>query len=150
WTAPSQVQSFPEFGGLSAGTSAVAVAPGSTHLGIVAGEFGGNLVGAIQLPDKAGTGVPAVVDWVVATLPADPAGRPFSNGFDPHTTTAYTSPNSGKAFGAAADWSSGAPDYVAIIDLQGLLKAPRTAGVHRVDPTFDLLANGVVRYVKTF
>lgn len=150
WAAPSQVQHFPEFAGLAAGTSAIAVAPGSTHLGIVAGEFGGNLVGAIQLPSKSGTGTPAVVDYVAAKIPQDPAGRPFSNGFDPHTTTAYTSPNNGKAYGAAADWASGTPDYVAVIDLQALLNAPRTAGTHTVDPAYDLLAHGVVRYVKTF
>lgn len=150
WSAPSQVQNFIEFEGLAAGTTALAVAPGSTHLGIVGGEFGGNLVGAIQLPSKSGTGTPAVVDYVAATIPADPGGRTFSNGFDPHTVTAYTSPNNGKAYGVAADWASGSPDYVAVIDLQALLSAPRTAGTHSVDPAYDLLAHGVIRYVKTF
>ena len=149
WSGASQIQHFPEFEGLAAGTTGLAIAPGSTHLGVVAGEFGGNLIGVIKLPATSGSGTPAVVDYVVATLPPDPAGRTFANGFDPHTTTAYTSPNNGKAYGVAADWASGVPDYVAVIDLQGLLNATRT-GSHTVSSSVDLLATGLVRYVKTF
>jgi len=39
--------------------------------------------------------------------------------------------------------------YLAVIDLQALLSAPRTVGTHTVDPSYDLLAHGVVRYVST-
>src|SRR5215472_6008224 len=67
WTAPSQLQNFPEFESLSAGTNGIAVAPG-THLGIVTGEFGGNVQGVIQLPASSGSGIPAVVDWVSFTV----------------------------------------------------------------------------------
>ncbi len=148
WTAPSQTQNFPEFIGLAAGTSAIAVAPGSSHQGVVAGEFGGNTVGVILLPSKSGTGTPSVVDYAYATLPNTPDGSAFSNGFDPHTTTAYTSPNTGKAYGVLASWASGQPLYLGIIDIDAMLKAPRSTG-HTVDPTYDLLAHGVVRYVKT-
>ena len=148
WTAPGQLQNFPEFTGLAAGTSAIAVAPGSTHQGIVAGEFGGNTVGVIQLPSTSGSGTPSVMDYAYATLPNTPDARFFSNGFDPHTTTAYTSPNNGKAYGVAASWASGAPAFLAIIDIQAMLSAPRV-GAHTVDPSFDLLAHGVVRYVAT-
>jgi len=149
WTAPGQLLFFPEFEGLSAGTSAIAVAPGSTHLGVVAGEFGGDAVGVIHLPSKSGKGTPNIVDYAYARLPNTPDGNVFSNGFDPHTTTAYTSPNNGKAYAVLASWATGSPSYLGIIDIQAMLSAPKTAGTHTVDPTYDLLAHGVVRYVAT-
>ena len=149
WTAPSAVYSLPEFFNLSAGASAVAVAPGSTHLGVVAGEFGGNFIGIIQLPATSGpgTGTPVIVDYVLALLPATPDGAAFSNGFDPHTTTAYTSPNDQKAYGVAASWATGTPGYLAVIDLKAALSAPRT-GAHTISSAVNLLTTGIVRYVK--
>ncbi|HEY6412394.1 MAG TPA: PEP-CTERM sorting domain-containing protein [Edaphobacter sp.] len=149
WTAPGQVVNFPEFGGFSAGTDGISVAAGTTHLGIVSGEFGGSSFGVFQLPSTSGTGTPSFVDYAAASLPPTPDGRSFSAGFDPHTITAYTSPNDGRAYGLIADWFTGVPTYVAIIDLQKLLSAPRTGVTHNVMPTYDLLTNGVVRYVAT-
>lgn len=143
WTAPLQIQNFPEFSSLGAGTSGIAVAP-NTHLGVVTGEFGGAGVGAILLPSTSGTGTPAVTDWVRADLPLLPGGAPFSTGFDPHTVTAYVSPTSSKAFAIIAN---GGPTFLAVVDLQALLAATRTAGTHVVDPTVDLLATGIVRYI---
>jgi hypothetical protein len=130
WTdTASQVQSFPEFLALSSQTCGIAVAPGK-HFGLVTGEFGGNLEGVIQLPASSGTGTPAVLDWVVFTVPNEPTGATFSLGFDPHTVTAYVSPNIGKALGVMAD---GTPNCLAIADLEGLIKAPRTGpGSHTV------------------
>ena len=49
WTAPGQSVNFPEFDALEAGTCGIAVAPG-THLGVVAGEFGGDIEGVFQMP----------------------------------------------------------------------------------------------------
>jgi hypothetical protein len=132
WTAPSQLQNFPEFENLSAGTSGIAVAPG-THLGIVAGEFGGNVEGVILLPSTSGSGTPAVVDWVTFTVPNDPTGATWSEGDDPHTVTSYVSPNSKKAFAVLGNLSfSGTtigPTFLAIVDMQGMLNAPRTGHV---------------------
>jgi hypothetical protein len=147
WTAPGQQAGLPELS-FSAGTDGIAIAPGSTHLGIVAGEFGGSSFGAIQLPSTAGSGTPNLVDYVAATLPNTPDAFGFYTGYDPHTTTAYTSPNNGKAYGVMADWATGVPKYLAIIDLQALLSAPRS-GAHTVSSTYNLIANGVVRYVAT-
>lgn len=160
YTAPGQTLSMPEFGEFSAGTDGIAVAPGSTHLGVITGEFGGNQFAAFALPSTSGKGTPAVVDYVAAALPATPDGCSYASGYDPHTTTAYTSPNSGKAYGVMADWAEGEPSYVAVVDLQGLLKAPRKKGIYpsgdscstcvnTVDPTYDLVKNGVVTYVPT-
>lgn len=50
----------------------------------------------------------------------------MGGGFDPHTVTAYVSPNSHKAYGVLenSDFS-----FVAIVDLEGLLSATRTGHV---------------------
>lgn len=149
WTSAQQFQNFPEFSGFAAGTNGIAVAPG-THLAIVTGEFGGNAFGAIQLPSTSGVGAPAVVDYAAAILPNTPDGLVFEQGLDPHTVTAYLSPNSGKSIGVIANGVGVPPTYLAVIDLQGLLNAPRVLGTHTVDPTYDLILNGIVSYVATF
>ncbi len=156
WSAPEQSVGFPEFTGMNFATDGIAVAPGS-HLALVTGEFGGNQVGVVTLPSTSGSGTPTFGDYVSALLPKTPDGNVFSLGFDPHTVTAYQSP-AGGFYGLAADWESGGsgsyyPAYVAVIDLPGLLSAPRCSGncvhgPHEVDPTYDLLAHGIVRYVK--
>jgi hypothetical protein len=140
WTdIGSQFQTFPEFEAFSAGTNGIAVAPG-THLGVVTGEFGGDLEGVIQLPATSGSGVPAVVDWVAFTMPSTPADVGWEEGFDPHTVTAYVSPNSGKAFGVL---ENGDFSFLAVVDLQGLLSAPRTGGHVVTDP----LPAGIVTFI---
>jgi hypothetical protein len=59
-----------------------------------------------------------------------------------------------------ADWITGEPTFLAVIDLKALLAAPRKAGVdaggnfcsactHSVDPSYDLVAHGVITFVKT-
>jgi hypothetical protein len=125
WSAPSQLENFPEFDGFSAGTDGIAVAPG-THLAIVTGEFGGNLEGVVELPSTSGTGTPGAVDWVAFTVPNDPSGNTWNQGFDPHTVTSYVSPNTNKALGVLGNDSN---TFLAIVDLQGLLNAPRTGHV---------------------
>jgi hypothetical protein len=135
----SQLQNFPEFAGFAFGTNGIAVAPG-THLGIVTGEFGGNVEGVIQLPATSGTGTPAVVDYAAFTVPALPNTAPWAEGFDPHTVTAYVSPNSHKAY---AVLENGDFSFVAIIDIQAMLSAPRT-GPHTVTSPIPA---GIVTFV---
>jgi hypothetical protein len=160
WTAPSalvDITDFAPYAGSESGTTGIAVAQG-THLGIVTGEFPdppdtGNAIIVIQLPSTSGTGTPAFVDWAVVVLPNDPIGSVFSMGCDPHTVTAYVSPNSGKAIGVVTDYSytscksSGSPQYLGLIDLAGVLKAPRTPGTHTVSPSYNLTGSGVVKFV---
>lgn len=150
WTAPSQhVNLYPtdDFT-FAAGTSGISVAAGTTHLGLTSGEFGGNTFAAFQLPATSGSGTPAFVDWVGASLPSTPDGYPFSAGYDPHTLTAYTSPNNGKAYGLIADWVFGYPTYIAVIDLQALLNATRsTSDSHIVASSVNLVTSGIVTYV---
>lgn len=152
WSAPHNV--VPLAGSFSAGTSGISVAPGSAHLGVVTGEFGGQAFAVLQLPTTPATGgtVPSLTDYVyVANLPNTPDGQSFQAGYDPHTITAYTSPNDGKPYALIADWVTGTPTYVAVIDLQALMAAPRLPGSHNLDTgAFNLLTSGAVRYVKTF
>jgi len=149
WTAPSQLQSLTDFTLLSEGVNGIAVAP-SSHLGVVAGEFGGTQFAVIQLPATSGSGTPSLVDWAASDMPHTPDGVAWALGEDPHALTAYVSPNSSKAFGLLTNSPPpvGTPTFLAQVDLQALLKAPRTPGTHRVDPTFDLVANNVVVFIK--
>jgi hypothetical protein len=70
--------------------------------------------------------------------------------------TAYTSPNTGLAYGVVASWVplcyvGGTPTWLAVIDLAKAIDptvSPRIPGQHVVDPGVDLIANGVVRYVS--
>jgi hypothetical protein len=140
WTdTASKVVNFPEFDTFEAGTCGIAVAP-STHFAIVTGEFGGNLEGVVELPATSGTGTPSFPDYVAFTVPNNPDGSTFSMGFDPHTVTAYVSPNTGRALGVITD---GNLSFLAVIDLDGLLKAPRTG--HTVNSP---LPAGLVTFVK--
>lgn len=75
-------------------------------------------------------------------------------GCDPHTVTAYVSPNTGKAMGLVTDYGlttcrlGGTPQYLGLIDLQGVLSAPRTPGTHTVSPSYSLTTSGVVTFVS--
>jgi hypothetical protein len=158
WSAPYAITNFPEFGNMFEGTDGISVAPG-TQLAIVTSEGFGNGIGAVVLPATSGGGTPSFGDYVAAYLPKTPDGRAFSIGNDPHTVTAYVSPNDGRAYGVVGGWSLSVtnpkPTYLAVIDLQKLLNAPRCSGncilgPHEVDLTYNLLTNGVVRYVSVF
>ncbi|HSM86853.1 MAG TPA: hypothetical protein VLT16_11900, partial [Candidatus Limnocylindrales bacterium] len=143
WSGPGQFQAISELGGMDG----IAVAPGS-QFGVAAEEFGDNRVGVFRLPATSGSGIPAAQDWAQAIIPnpGEPNGSTrFFTGGDPHTITAYTSPNDGKAYGVIAD---GGPFFLAVVDLAGLLALPRNPiSPHLVDSTIDLVANGVIRFV---
>jgi hypothetical protein len=118
WTAPSQIQTLAgSF--LAAGASGLAVAQG-THTGVVSGEFGGDAITAIGLPVASGGGaVPAIGSWMTCSI-----GNGFSNGLDPHTVTAYQSPNGGAAI---ALLTNGGATTLARVDLTAMLALPESA-----------------------
>jgi hypothetical protein len=124
WTAPSQVQALSE-SFLNDGSSGLAVAQG-THTAIATGEFGGDAITAMLLPAISGGGVtPSINDWVSCNI-----GNGFSNGFDPHTVTAYQSPANGHAIAVLAN--AGAT-RLAVVDLTNMLDStivPRTLAGH--------------------
>lgn len=120
YTAPNSVftLSTPGYGGFSAGVSGSAVAQGSGHLAAVTGEFGGNTFAVLQLPAAPGPGVPFVVDYAVSAIPSNAAcGGTFSAGYDPHTMTAYTSPNNGHSMAVFAGYSGSLPICLAVVDM---------------------------------
>jgi len=115
WSAvgASQVQSL-SGSFLPAGASGLAVAQGALHQGVVSGEFGGDGITAIQLPSTSGAGLPAITDWVTCNI-----GGSWSHGLDPHTVTAYESPNApNHAFAVLANLGA---TTVAVVDLTDML-----------------------------
>ena len=123
WTAPSQVQTLTE-SSLTSGPAGLAVA-GGTHIGVVTGEFGGNGITVLALPTTSGSGTPAILDWVTCAI-----SNTWSQGLDPHTVTAYQTPNGGNAIGLFVN--NGA-SLLARVDLTKLLDptiVPRTAAGH--------------------
>jgi hypothetical protein len=104
--------------GFSAGLSGSAVAQGSGHLAVVTGEFGGDVFAVLQLPAAAGAGTPALVDYAIAQIPSSTAcGGAFTAGFDPHTITAYTSPNTGDSYAVFAGYNGSVPYCLALVDM---------------------------------
>ena len=140
WTAPGQTLNLSD-GGYSAGTCGITSAPGTAHLAAVTGEFGGASYAILQLPSTSGPGkgTPNLADYAyVSALPNTPDGLLFSAGYDPHTITAYTSPNgTQKSYTLMVDYAKGYPSYVAQVDMKCVLAAPRTggAGSHTVSPS---------------
>jgi hypothetical protein len=65
-------------------------------------------------------------------MPNTPDGNYFSAGYDPHTVTAYTSPNTSKSYAVFADYYYGYPNWLGVVDLACVLAQPRTAGTHNV------------------
>jgi len=125
WTGPAQVQTLSE-SNLTFGANSVAVAQG-THLGILSGEFGGNEITAIRLPSAIDTGatVPAIQDWVSCSISG------FAMGLDPHTLTAFQSPNAPNH--AIALLASSGGTHVVAVDLTNMLDpaiVPRSGGGH--------------------
>jgi hypothetical protein len=132
WTAPSQFQTLTE-SSLSQGASGSAIAQ-DTHTGVITGEFGGDTVTAIKLPATSGSGTPAITDWVTCHV-----GSGFANGDDPHTVTAYQSPNTGDAIALLAN--EGANTLV-VIDLTKILALTRDVAGHACLAP-DLISAGV-------
>jgi hypothetical protein len=142
WTAPGQIITLSD-AFFSAGASAVTVAPGTSHLAIVTGEFGGSSFAVLQLPSTSGVGTPSIADYAYVTgICGVNAGR------DPHTITAYTSPNDGKAYAVIASGGP-PPSELAVLDLAAILAQPRNAGTHTVtaSPICDTTPGGLVRFV---
>ena len=128
---------------LSAGAAGIAVAQG-THTGILAGEFLNDGITAIALPPTSGVCV--FPDWVSCDI-----GQGWVNGFDPHTVTAYQSPNSGDAIALLANFGA---TTLAVVDLTKMLNTsfvPRTSGTglgHACIPAGGSLPPTVVSFIS--
>ena len=125
WTAPSQLQLFPEFQRVQNSAEGIAIAPG-TRLGIVTGEFEFGVGGGVgeRYPASVYFGKRNPGGYGLGSLvPSDPSSTPWVQGCDPHTVTAYVSPNSHKAFGVLGNRNN---SFLAVVNLKGLLSAPRS------------------------
>jgi hypothetical protein len=146
WSGPHSITTI--IGSYAAGLSGVTVAPGSGHLATVTGEFGGSSFAVLQLPATSGTGTPAIVDYAYVQCLTG-----FTAGFDPHTVSAYTSPNDGKAYTVFANWQTTPPATLFVVDMAGVLGRPRMADGHTVigDAGGACLnvGDGIVRSVAT-
>ena len=116
WTAPQKVASLD--GSTLNVPGPIAVAQG-THIGILGEEFSsGNTITAFQLNAPYNVTTP-IANWVTCNIGNDPSGRRFAQGNDPHTVTAYQSPNgTNDAIGVLAN--AGGTE-VAIVDLTKML-----------------------------
>jgi hypothetical protein len=125
WTAPTSETAI--IGSYSAGLSGSAVAPGSSHLAVVTGEFGGSSFAILKLPSTSGTGTPALVDYAYV-----PCVNGMTAGYDPHTVTAYVSPNDGNSYAVFANWSFNPPNLL-VANMAGILALPRGTDGHTVN-----------------
>ena len=63
----------------------------------------------------------------MAAIPANAAcGGGFSAGYDPHTITAYTSPNNGDAYAIFAGYTGGVPSCLAVVDMTTVINSTLT------------------------
>ncbi len=123
----------------------------NNHVAIVAG--GSTAFGALQLPSTSGTGTPAIVDYVGANMPNDPNGVAWTGWGQPSGLATYVSPMTNRPFGVMMNSPGGGkPTFLAIVDINALLAAPRDNGmngsVHMVAADgSNLVTEGIVRFV---
>jgi hypothetical protein len=144
FNAPGQGITIGAFSFFASGLTAIAMANGS-HEALVIDEFGGGNFGAIQLPAVGGNGLPTITDAVSAVLPPDPSGAGWAMTNDPHGLSAASAClNGNRGLGFILNLSR---TFVAEVDLAKLLAAPRQSNNSIVQTDYDLIANGVVKYV---
>jgi DNA-binding beta-propeller fold protein YncE len=110
------------------------------HYAFLSEEFGASM-GVAKLP-AAGGGTPALGDYAVATIPNPPASYWYGSG-DPHGISNFTLSSGSQHYGLLVD---GGKTWLAVVDMDKLLAAPRNAATHDVQATYDLVTNGVVKF----
>ena len=114
------------------------------HVTFYAGEFGTTDFGFAQMPGTMSS--TTISDWAFATFPNTPDGGGWSSAFDPHPIAAFNSPVNCPDCAISVNQPF---TWMAVVDLNALLKAPRSAtDSHVIDPTYDLLAHHVLAYYK--
>jgi hypothetical protein len=154
WSGPTTVQNLPEVAdSFQTGATELSLATGS-HLAVIADENATPSFGVLKLPSQTVSGAPKIQDYAIAQMPYDPSDLPWSTGPDPHAVTAFAlkaalgggaiTSGTARGFGFLLTADS---TYIAVVDLDALLNAPRLSGTHTVDPAYDLLGNNVVIFV---
>jgi hypothetical protein len=122
----------------------------SAHLAFFASEYcgpGGAGIGVAQLP-----GLSTYIFAAMPSLPGSAGG--FQSNHDPHALTVFNLPGSCQDCAVIANLQQ---TYLAVINLQSFLNVPAGNLIdsgHTVDTSgdansYDLVANGVVRYIAT-
>ena len=163
WNAPNQLQTLPEFapafGYFGSGITGLAIAIG-TNDAFLEDEFGtagaGAGIGVIKLPSTGGSGTPAATDWVVAHLPTTPDNNSWNMPLDPHGLTAARAnlviSNNAVGLGNAPKGIgfliNDERTYLAVVDLDALLAAPRAAAdANQLDPNYQPLQQNLITYI---
>lgn len=127
-------------------TTGMVIEPAS-HVMFLEEEFGDG-IGAAQLPSSAAAGSVTITSYTSAQIPAPTAYCPllssWTNVGDPHGLSAFTAVIGGKPMGLLID---GTDACLAIVDLDGLLAAPKDPSTNQVSSTYDLLANHIVSFL---
>jgi hypothetical protein len=119
------------------------------HLVWIAGEFTEGEPGlptmcALALPSAPSSGAPVPGDYACANFPTMPNAAPFNAPGDPHGVAAFDLGS--EHYGLIFDVTY---TYVAVVDMGKLLAEPRESGfAHTVDPTRNLVTDGVLNYVQ--
>jgi len=145
WTTPSfLIQSIT--GTALNGIDSISV-ESKNHLAMV--TAGDNNIGVLQLPTASGgnSASLAVTDWVNALMPMDPDGVAWNGWGEPDGVATYVSPNTGKVIGVLMNnpAGGGGSTYLALIDMNALLAAPRDTPPHQI---LGSIPAGIVTFVK--
>ena len=145
WTTPSfLIQSIT--GTALNGIDSISV-ESKNHLAMLSG--GDNNIGVLQLPAASGgnSASLAVTDWVNANMPNDPDGVAWSGWGEPNGVATYVSPNTGKVIGVLMNnpAGGGGSTYLALIDMEALLAAPRDTPPHQI---LTPISSPIVTFVK--
>ncbi len=128
-------------------TTGMAIEP-SSHLLFLEEEFG-DAMGLVVLPSSSGSGAPSITEYTTAQIP-DPSSvctnvYGWYNVGDPHGLALFTGVVDGKPKGLLINDDK---SCLAIVDLDGFRKAPKQSGTNQVDPTYNLVTNGVVQFIS--
>lgn len=128
--------------------NAISIDP-NKHVAFISGEYSSpDCIGAVQLPSSAPAApfTPTSYMWI-PSLPNTPDGSTFDSALDPHVAATFYLPGIGDLYGLVFNYSR---SYVAAVDITKLLAAPSSStDAHEVDPSYDLLGNGVLTYIPT-
>jgi hypothetical protein len=115
------------------------------HMTFVTGEFcpgGRERMGFILLPttDSSTT----ISDWAFVTIPPTPDSLPWDSAHDPHPVAAFNDPVNCPDCAIIVNQEI---TWLGVVNLAKLKAAPRSGtDPHSIDPTYDLQANGVLKY----
>lgn len=128
-------------------TTGMVIEP-SSHVMFLEEEFGDGM-GAAQMPSSAAAGSVTITSYTSAQIPTPttvcPSLSAWANVGDPHGLSAFTAVIGGKPMGLLID---GTKACLAIVDLNGLLAAPKTASTNQVSPGYDLLGKNIVNFIS--